>query len=211
MASPRGNQSPIEFWFSIGSTYTYLTVMRIGEVAATTGISFRWRPFDVRAIMLEMNNIPFSTKPVKARYMWRDVERRAAMYGIPWAAIPPYPLKDLSLPNRVALVGCEEGWCAAYVTAAYRRWFIGRKDVSGEPNISTSLREIGQDPDRVLAIADSERLKILLNGQTDTARGLEIFGAPSFVVGDELFWGDDRLEDAIAWRQSGSLAKSPAN
>jgi 2-hydroxychromene-2-carboxylate isomerase len=206
MTSPDAARSPIDFWFSIGSTYTYLAVMRIGAVAARTGASFRWRPFDVRAIMLEMNNIPFSTKPVKARYMWRDLQRRAAMYGIPWASIPPYPLKDLSLPNRVALVGCDEGWCPAYATASYRRWFIAGKDVSTEPIISASLREIGQDPERVLAIASSERSKAALKVQTDVARDLDIFGAPTFVIGSEIFWGDDRLDDAIAWHQSGTLA-----
>ncbi|TIT86612.1 MAG: 2-hydroxychromene-2-carboxylate isomerase, partial [Mesorhizobium sp.] len=70
----------IDFWFSIGSTYTYLSVMRLAEVAAETGIEFRWRPFNVRAIMIEMDNIPFAKKPAKAAYMWRDIERRAAMY-----------------------------------------------------------------------------------------------------------------------------------
>jgi 2-hydroxychromene-2-carboxylate isomerase len=67
---------PIDFWFSIGSAYTYLTVMRIEEVARQSCIVFRWRPFDVGAIMVEMNNIPFSTKPIKARHMCRVVERR---------------------------------------------------------------------------------------------------------------------------------------
>jgi 2-hydroxychromene-2-carboxylate isomerase len=99
---------PIDFWFSIGSTYTYLTVMRIENVAQRSGINFRWRPFDVRAVMLAMNNIPFSTKPIKARYMWRDLERRAMMYGIPWSGMPPYPLKHLAFANRIALIGAKE-------------------------------------------------------------------------------------------------------
>jgi 2-hydroxychromene-2-carboxylate isomerase len=104
--------SPIDFWFSIGSTYTYLSVMRIENVERQTGVAFRWCPFDVRAIMVEMDNIPFSNKPAKARYMWRDIERRAKMHGLSWAAIPPYPIKHLSLANRIALVGAREGWAA---------------------------------------------------------------------------------------------------
>ncbi len=143
---------PIDFWFSIGSTYTYLSVMRIGDVARQNGVTFRWRPFDVRVVMVEMDNIPFSTKPIKARYMWRDVERRAAAYGIPWSGIPPYPLKHLSFPNRIAVLGTREGWCAEYVTATYRRWFVDGQDASIEPNISDSLREIDQEPSRVLAM-----------------------------------------------------------
>jgi 2-hydroxychromene-2-carboxylate isomerase len=71
--------APIDFWFSIGSTYTYLSVMRVGDIERQNGITFRWRPFDVRAIMTEMDNIPFTNKPIKARYMWRDIERRATL------------------------------------------------------------------------------------------------------------------------------------
>ena len=69
----------IDFWFSIGSTYTYLTVMRRAGVQRNTGTEFRWQPFSVRQIMIEQDNIPLRTKPVKAAYMWRDIERRAAM------------------------------------------------------------------------------------------------------------------------------------
>jgi 2-hydroxychromene-2-carboxylate isomerase len=81
--------SPIDFWFSIGSTYTYLSVMRIEAVARQSGVTFRWRPFDVSAIMIEMDNIPFSNKkPAKARYMWRDIERRAILHRLPWVRYP---------------------------------------------------------------------------------------------------------------------------
>ncbi len=80
---------PIDFWFSIGSTYTYLSVMRLMNVEEETGISFEWRPFSVRAIMIKMDNIPFAKKPIKASYMWRDIERRARKYGLD--ATPPAP------------------------------------------------------------------------------------------------------------------------
>ncbi len=62
----------IDFWFSIGSTYTYLTVMRLNKVEQEAGVKVKWRPFSVRALMQEMNNIPFIGKPVKEKYMWRD-------------------------------------------------------------------------------------------------------------------------------------------
>ena len=195
----------IDFWFSIGSTYTYLTVMRIEKVARCSGMIFRWRPFDVRAVMLAMDNIPFSTKPVKARYMWRDVERRALLHGIPWSGIPTYPLKHLTFVNRIALIGTKEGWCVDYVRAAYCCWFGEGSDISVEPNLSRSLRDIGQDPERVLRLAASDEWKSALNTETDAAGALGIFGAPTFVVGDEIFWGDDRLNDAITWQRSGTL------
>jgi 2-hydroxychromene-2-carboxylate isomerase len=105
--------------------------------------------------MTQMENFPFHTKPVKLRYMWRDVERRAALRGLSWSAIPPYPIRYLSLVNRIALLGAEENWCAEYVKAAYRYWFGKGQDPSIEPGISGVLREIGQSPDTIVARAAS--------------------------------------------------------
>ena len=197
--------APIDFWFSIGSTYTYLTVMRLDEIARRERVAFRWRPFDVRAIMVAMDNIPFSKKPIKAQYMWRDIERRAAMYNVAWSGIPHYPLQHLPFVNRIALAGMRAGWGADYVRAAYRRWFGSREDVSIEPGLSDALREIGQDPQPALALAASAELKAALQAETDEAAALGVFGSPTFAVGKELFWGDDRLDDAIAWHREGRL------
>ena len=123
----------IDFWFTVGSTYTYLTVSRLPEVEAASGIRFRWRPFNARSIMQEMNNIPFATKPIKLAYMWRDVERRASKYGLPIRVPAPYPLKNFDLAHRVAVLGELEGWCPAYVRASYRRWFVEGKESGAEP------------------------------------------------------------------------------
>src|SRR4051794_7297407 len=100
----------IDFWFSIGSTYTYLTVARIEEVASQQDIAFRWRPFDIQPIMKEQKNFPFSNKPVKAAYIWRDISRRAAHYGIPARIPAPYPSPSIELANRIAIAGQREGW-----------------------------------------------------------------------------------------------------
>jgi 2-hydroxychromene-2-carboxylate isomerase len=143
--------NPIQFWFSIGSTYTFLTAARLPEIAAARDVSFEWRPFSVRAIMIEQNNIPFRDKPIKAAYMWRDIERRAARYGLAAKLPAPYPLKEFDLANRVAVVGVREGWCAGYVQAAYRRWFGEGLEAGSEPNLSRSIAEAGQDPERVIA------------------------------------------------------------
>ena len=198
----------IDFWFTVGSTYTYLTVMRLPDVERQTGISFRWRPFSARAIMLEMNNVPFATKPIKAAYMWRDIERRAAMYGVPARLPAPYPLSEFDTANRVAILGVLEGWCPDYVRATYRRWFQDGQEAGTEPNLSASLQEIGQSPARVLDVAADEEVTQAYEQATDEARRLRIFGSPTFAVDGELFWGDDRLEDAVNWRRHGRLLTS---
>lgn len=189
----------IDFWFSIGSTYTYLTVMRLAEVERRSGLEFLWRPFNVRHVMIEQNNIPFKDKPVKTAYMWRDIERRAMRYDLAPAIPAPYPLPGLVLANQVASLGAEEGWVADYTRATYRRWFENGEPAGEDPNISDSLQEIGQDAGRVLKSAGSERIGDLLAAATDEAMQLGVFGSPTFVVGREVFWGDDRLEDAVLW------------
>jgi 2-hydroxychromene-2-carboxylate isomerase len=201
-------QAAIDFWLSVGSTYTYFSVMRLREVEDRTGIGFNWRPFNVRAIMLEQNNRPFVGKPVKTAYMWRDIERRAVRYGLPVRVPAPYPLQEFERANRIAIVGEQEGWCADYARATYRRWFQDGLEAGIEPNLSESLREIGQDPTRVIARAESDEIAAALQKATEEAKLLGVFGSPSFVVGRELFWGDDRLDDAIAWYRSGTLGGS---
>ena len=192
----------IQFWFSIGSTYTYLSVTRISGLAKEAGASFSWQPFSVRKIMREMDNVPFPpSKQAKVDYMWRDIERRAQGYGFSARVPAPYPLGEFDLANRVAVLGKQEGWCEDYVRATYRRWFIDGEEAGGEFNLPQTLSEIGQDLSRVLDRANSPDIEAAYLGQTERAQDLGIFGSPSFVVDGELFWGDDRLEDAIAWAQ----------
>jgi 2-hydroxychromene-2-carboxylate isomerase len=196
----------IDFWYSIGSTYSYLTIMRLPDVAKASGTEFRWHPYNVRHVMVEQNNIPFKDKPVKTAYMWRDIERRAEAYGLTPSIPAPYPLPGLVLANQVAALGEEEGWVEAYTQATYRRWFEAGQPAGEEPNLSDSLVEISQNPARVLDLAKSDRIAAALASATEEAMDLGVFGSPSFSVDGEIFWGDDRLEDAIAWARRGNLA-----
>ena len=190
-------QDAIDFWFAVGSTYTYLSVMRLPEVQRATGVPFRWRPFSVRRIMREMDNRHLQGKPVKYAYMWRDIARRAAMHGVPANGPVPHPLQEFDTANRVAVLAAEEGWCAEYAQSTYRRWFVDGQEPGSEPNLSESLREAGQDPARVLALAAGDGIGRAYEAATDEARALGVFGSPTFAVGRELFWGDDRLEHAL--------------
>lgn len=132
----------IDFWFSIGSTYTYLAVQQLDGLKEK-GVSFHWRPFNVRAIMIEMDNIPFARKPIKAAYMWRDIERRAKKFGFPLRMPVPYPLAELELANRVAIIAAAEGWCEIYASETYRRWFVEGEAAGSEPNLSASIAKAG--------------------------------------------------------------------
>lgn len=189
----------IDFYFFIGSTYSYLSVARAADAAARAGLTLNWSPFSVRTLMREQNNSPFAGKPVKQQYMWRDIERRAGRFNIPFHGAPPYPIDPEERANHVATLASTEGWCPEFVQAAYQAWFLEHRDPGATDHLHAIITALGRDADECLAHAESESIMALYKQRTDAARELGIFGSPSFVVGTEVFWGDDRLEDAIAW------------
>ena len=150
--------------------------------------------------MKEMNNIPFpKDKKNKVDYMWRDIERRAKEYGF-FAKTPvPYPLTQFDLANKLAILGLKEGWGIDYVQTTYKRWFQENKEPATEPNISEICSKLKLDKDKIISKANSEEIEKEFLANTDSARKNKIFGSPSFIVNNEIFWGDDRMEDAIAW------------
>lgn len=192
----------LDFFFYIGSTYTYLAVNRVEDIAAREGVSLRWLPFNVRSIMFEQSNRPFIGKPVKLRYMWRDLERRANRHGIAFKTPPDYPVDPERLANRVAVVASLEGWCPTYTKATYRAWFMENNAPGDVPHVRSILSELGKEPDATIARADSQEIRALYDRQTERAKELGIFGSPTFAWGTEIFWGDDRFEDAIEWTKT---------
>jgi len=122
----------IDFFFFYGSIHTYLSVMRIEKLAAAAGLEVRWRPFNLREILVEQNNTSFAKNQVRLNYNWRDIERRAKKLHVPFAGRPPYPVDPGLLALRVGVVAAEEGWCADYTKATFRAWFLENK-ASGLP------------------------------------------------------------------------------
>ena len=190
----------IDFYFSIGSTYTYLSVTRILDVEKKNQVKFNWKPFSVRMIMKEMNNIPFPKDKInKVNYMWRDIERRAEGYKF-FAKTPvPYPLSEFDLANQIAILGLKMGWGVDYVRLTYKKWFQEGKEPAVEPSISEVCKELGLNKDEIIIESKTKEIKDEYFLNTDAARENKIFGSPSFMVDNELFWGDDRMEDAIKW------------
>ena len=193
----------IDFYFSIGSTYTYLSVTRALEVEQKHQIKFNWTPFSVRVIMKEMNNVPFpKEKKNKVDYMWRDIERRAKNYGF-FAKTPvPYPLTKFDLANKIAILGLKNNWGVDYIQLTYKRWFQEGKEPAVEPNLSEICEKLSLDKEKIVSEASSEEINNIYLSNTDKARENKIFGSPSFIVKNEIFWGDDRMEDAIKWSKT---------
>ena len=191
----------INFWFSIGSTYTYLTVKRLRAKINDLNLKINFHAFSVRTVMKDMDNIPFppSKKP-KVDHMWRDIQRRSILYNIEVPKVPvPYPINNLDLANCVALVGVNEGWILEYLEQAYKFWFIDHIEAGSERNLNDSFNTLNLNAEKIIETANSSKILQQYNQNTQTAKDKSVFGSPTFIVGSELFWGDDRLEDAIEW------------
>jgi 2-hydroxychromene-2-carboxylate isomerase len=191
----------LDFWYDFASTYAYLSVMRIEKRADDAGVNIRWRPFLLGPIFAAQgwNNSPFNLFPAKGKYMWRDVERRCQRYGLPLKRPMPFPQNSLSVA-RVALAGRDAGWTPAFTRACFQLCFGEGRPIQDEAVIVEALRIAGVDAQGALTASKSEDVKGRLKAETELAKSIGIFGAPSFVTQDgELFWGDDRLDEAIEW------------
>ena len=188
----------LDFFFFFGSGYAYLSVMRIEALAARAGVPVNWRPFSVRALVDEQGN-NFRNVAPRMAYIWRDIERRAAQHGVPFRRPPIWPTDPNQLANRVGIVAAGEGWCPAYSRASFRSWYLDGAPLGEVSALPAVLRQLGKNPDAVIAQANSDAIRARYAAETDAARRLGAFGSPTFAVGQEIFWGDDRLEEALAW------------
>ena len=194
----------IEFWFDFASTYSYPAAMRVEEIAWRDGCAVQWRPFLLGPIFGSQGwtDSPFNIYPVKGRYMWRDLERLCAGLGFPFRKPSQFPRNGL-LAARIACVSEEKEWVPKFVRNVYATNFAEDLDIAEPTVLLKCLSGLVDDPAALLASASSDNAKSRLHRNTERAIELGIFGAPTFVVGDELFWGNDRLEAALEWRRSG--------
>ena len=188
------------FWYDFASTYSYVTAMRIGEVARVASVVVRWRPFLLGPIFAGQGwpDSPFNIYPAKGCYMWRDMERLCVRERLAFRRPSVFPRHSV-LAARIALVAERKGWCPQFTSAVFAANFADDQDIAKPQTLAAILAGLGQPVDAVLARATAEATKAGLRAQTEEAIRLGIFGAPSFVVGEELFWGNDRLAEAIAW------------
>lgn len=193
--APRG---AIEFWFEFGSNYSYLSVMRIEALARQAGIGIRWKPFLLGPVFqaLGWQGSPFVVQPAKGAYAMIDTARQCAKYGLPWRQPTQFPRRAL-LPMRVALLGAEAPWMGAFCRAVMQRNFAEDRDIDSPQAVAEVLRHLGLPAEALIAAARAEPNKEALRRQTAQALARGIFGAPTFFAGDQMFWGNDRLEDAL--------------
>jgi 2-hydroxychromene-2-carboxylate isomerase len=194
----------LEFWFEFGSNYSYLSVMRIEALARDAGLELAWKPFLLGPIFRELgwDSSPFVLQPEKGRYMWRDMERQAVKYGLAFRKPSAFPRTAL-LPMRVALLGAEMPWMGAFCREVMLQNFVHDLDINDPANVRRALQGLVPDPEETMAMAQGEPVKTRLREQTAEARRRGIFGAPMFFCGEEMFWGNDRLDEAVDFSRMG--------
>ena len=189
---------PMDFFHELASSYSYIAAMRIAPLAEAAGVTLRWRPFLLGPIFKAQgwDTSPFNLYPSKGRYMVRDCEREAAALGLTFRLPEPFPQNTL-LAARVAVAGMEDGWGEEFSRRVYRAQFADRRNVGDPQVIGEIVNGLGENAAIVLVRAGSDDIKQKLRANTEEAQRFGIFGAPSFIAGGELFWGNDRLEQAL--------------
>lgn len=194
----------IEFWFEFASTYSYPAAMAVEDACTQAGVGLVWRPFLLGPVLAAqgLDGSPFTVFPVKGAYMWRDVERLCADASLAFHKPSAFPRGSM-LAARIVAAHEDAPWTGAFVRAVYAANFADDSDIGDGAVIGAILSAMGLDPAAVIDAAGTPEAKTALRAATEEAQVRGIFGAPSFTVGDELFWGHDRMDQAIAWAARG--------
>jgi 2-hydroxychromene-2-carboxylate isomerase len=190
----------IEFWFDFASNYSYVAAMRIEELAHAAGVAVRWRPFLLGPIFASLgwSTSPFVLQKEKGDYVARDMVRLCAKHGLAWRPPTTFP-RHAVYPMRVAAAHEDAPWVPAFCRRFMAMNFAEDRDINSLELACAVLRDLGEDGAALVAAAQTEAGKARLRARGEEARRRQVFGAPTFFVADEMFWGNDRLEDALAW------------
>ncbi len=196
--------SKLDFWYEFASTYSYLSAMRIEDMARNADVEVRWRPFLLGPFFKAQGwaTSPFKEQVEKGRYMVRDMERICAVRELPFQMPDPFPQNGL-YAARLALIGEDEGWAGRFSRLVFKEQFAGNLQLDDKTGLGDCLSAIGLDASSLMTRIETPEIKKRLRTQTDDAQALGLFGAPTFLCEDgEMFWGDDRLEQALDWQRS---------
>src|SRR5258708_5414798 len=142
---------PLEFWYEFGSTYSYLSAMRIEPLASAAGGAITLKPFLLGPLFQKQgwSDSPFNLYPARGRYMWRDIERWCAEYGIPFDRPTQFPRNGL-LAARIALLAAGETWAPAFTRAVYAANFAEDRDIADPAVIGAIIGSLGEDAEALL-------------------------------------------------------------
>ncbi|NOV22334.1 2-hydroxychromene-2-carboxylate isomerase [Cupriavidus necator] len=192
----------VEFFFDFGSPYSYLAWKELPRVAQRTGATIVWRPILLGGVFKATGNHSPAEVPAKAGWLHGDTARWARRYGVPFRQNPHFPVNTLMLMRgATGYLRHDEATFLRYADAMFNAMWEHGRNLNHPAEIGAVLTAAGFDPQAALALVDDPEVKQALKRDTEHAVTRGVFGAPSFIVGDELFWGNDRLlfvEEALA-------------
>ncbi|MCP4756536.1 MAG: 2-hydroxychromene-2-carboxylate isomerase [Proteobacteria bacterium] len=183
----------VEFFFDFGSPASYLAYLQLPKIAAKTGGEIVYRPFLLGGVFKTTGNSSPMAVPAKGAWMGRDLERYANRYGVELKFNPHFPINTVQL-MRGAVWAKEEGTLESYATAVFKAVWAEEKNMGDPEVVAKVLETAGVDPVEFSEAVANQEIKDKLRSATDEAVQRGAFGAPTMFVGDDMFWGQDRLD-----------------
>ena len=185
----------VEYFFDVGSPASYLAWSQLPKIAAETGAQIAWRPMLLGGVFKATGNASPATVPAKGRWMNDDIARWAARYGVTFRLNPHFPINTLTLMRGAAGMQMRSpGGFLRYLEIIERAMWETPKNLGDPEVLAETLRGAGFDPEAFAALVADPEVKAKLVATTEEAVARGVFGAPTFFVGDTMFFGQDRLD-----------------
>ncbi|MBC3339621.1 MULTISPECIES: 2-hydroxychromene-2-carboxylate isomerase [Pseudomonas] len=185
----------LEFFFDLGSPTTYLAYTQLPGICAETGSQLVYQPILLGGIFKATGNASPITIAAKGRYLLQDLARYAKRYGVPLKFNPHFPINTLTLMRAVTGIQLRQPErFIDFIDCLFRALWVDGRNLGDPAVVAAVLAEHGFDPAQVLELAQDEAVKNALKHKTEEAIARGVFGAPSLFVGQQLFFGQDRLD-----------------
>ncbi len=195
----------VELFFDFGSPTTYLAFTQLPRIAADCGAEVVWRPMLLGGVFKATGNASPVTVPAKGRWMFTDMARWAKRYGVPLVHNPHFPINTLTLMRcATGLLMFRGADVMPFCETVFKAIWVEQRNLGDASVLAATLEQAGLDAEAILALAGQAEVKARLIAATDEAVARGVFGAPTFFVGAEMFFGQDRLEfvrDALLERK----------
>ncbi len=184
-----------EYWFDFGSPASYLAWTQLPAIEAATGAKVLHRPMLLGGVFQATGNHSPATIPAKGAYTLVDFDRFAKRYGVPLRVNPHFPINTLMLMRgAVGLQMREPERFVPYCNAVFKAIWVDAKNLNDPATTGAALHAAGFDPQALLALTQDVEVKDRLKTVTQEAIDRGVFGAPTFFVGNQMFWGQDRID-----------------
>jgi 2-hydroxychromene-2-carboxylate isomerase len=185
----------VDFYFDFGSPAAYLAYTQLPHICADAGAALVWKPMLLGGVFQATGNRSPAEVPAKAPYMNVDLQRFARRYQVPFVHNPHFPINTLLLMRGATGMQMHQpGRFDAYVDAVFHAMWVEPRNLNDPGAVGAVLQGAGFDPAALLALANSPEVKDRLKANTQAAVARGVFGAPTMFVGDQMFWGQDRLD-----------------